>query len=756
MRPPVPSDEQERIKDLYRLDILDSEPEPFFDRITGLAAKVIGSPISLVSLVDRQRQWSKSRVGLNAKESPREIALCSYAILGNEPLVVLDAGTDDRFRDNPLVTESPKIRFYAGAPLRRVGGSALGTLCVIDTEPHESFSEAQSAILTELAALVSGEMEDRLALRLRDVSRRRQEKNEGVRRKLQESLRQAQSLFIGGAENDLVFCGLIERITLATGSKAGCIADLAPEGQLHVCASAGEHELLPLMQGAFTSGAILRAGQSLALPAFNGREIAGVIGLAQHNLGDDFQISLEMDPFLDSVAGLFVASRARREGRKAASAIRVRDRALAAITSAVSIVDPVPAGGAILYANAAFESMAGYRADEVIGKPFGLMNGAETDPATVTLTEDALASGEALDTTLRSYHRDGTAFWNGMRLSPVRDKTGRVEYFVSVADDVTEKIAADNELLRARKAAEKNAQLTTRFMANMSHEIRTPMNGVIGMTGLLIETNLTEEQRDYAETIRSCGEGLLAVINEILDFSRIDSGSVQLEAIEFDISQCIESALDLVAASAARKSIGLEYLLDPGIPRTVIGDLTRLRQVLINLLGNAVKFTSEGEVQLSVSASRLSDGRWEVHFAVRDTGIGIPPARIDDIFKPFQQADNSTTRRFEGTGLGLSISRNLVELMGGRISVESEAGRGSTFRFTICVEAGKTTEPPGSCITHAGPRWPPHCCDRFQSRQSVSIETAPGGLGNASADLSVAQRGDGCEGSDRLRSRDHR
>ncbi|MGF1484091.1 MAG: response regulator [Opitutales bacterium] len=277
---------------------------------------------------------------------------------------------------------------------------------------------------------------------------------------------------------------------------------------------------------------------------------------------------------------------------------------------------------------------------------------------------------------------------------PIFGPNHEPECILGISEDITSHVEMQNRMASALEEAEKANAYKSEFLANMSHEIRSPLNGVIGASELLANTNLTGEQQEYVSVIGRCGEGLLSLISDILDLSKIEAGQVKLEEVDFRIYDCLEDVIGMFSSQAQAKSILLTEWTEPSLPEAVIGDYFRLRQILANLVGNALKFTSKGEIEISVRAEARSNERVRCRFTVRDTGIGIPPEKLSDIFQAFRQADSSTTRRYGGTGLGLTICRSLVHLMGGEIEVHSEPGTGSIFSFTVSLRRDKRMREP--------------------------------------------------------------
>jgi len=283
---------------------------------------------------------------------------------------------------------------------------------------------------------------------------------------------------------------------------------------------------------------------------------------------------------------------------------------------------------------------------------------------------------------LHNRRKDGKLWIVWASISQVCDADGQVTHYVAAYSDITERKQMEESLRTAKELAESATRAKSEFLASMSHEIRTPMNGVIGMTELLLDTRLDEEQQKYARTIRNCGENLLEIINGILDFSKIEARRLALEESPFDLRTTVAETLEILTPKAVEKGLKITTQVDPAVPPNVTGDEGRLRQILMNLVGNAIKFTEKGFVAVTAELSASEAEELLIRFKIRDSGSGIAADRIDAIFEPFTQADGSTTRKFGGTGLGLAICKQLCQLMGGDIGVESEAGHGSTFWFT--------------------------------------------------------------------------
>ena len=351
------------------------------------------------------------------------------------------------------------------------------------------------------------------------------------------------------------------------------------------------------------------------------------------------------------------------------------------------------AEGFVEWANAAFTEQTGWSLDEVRGWPLRRFVAPDADPAALVTLQVAVRAQSAHRTQLRLVRR-GESVWCDLNATPIFDEDGALRHWISAERDITEVKAREAELAQARQDAEAAAEAKSRFLATMSHEIRTPMNGIIGTADLLAETALDDDQRRLLRTIALSSEALLKIINDILDLSKLEAERVEVGAEPFDPADLAELCAGLLRPLAERKGLALDLALGPGARGRLIGDPGRLRQVLLNLLGNAIKFTEAGRVSLSVSVEPAGASR-SLRFAVADTGIGIEPDRLEGVFDAFTQADGTITRRFGGTGLGLSISRKLARAMGGELEAASIPGEGSVFTLALDLPPAEEVGEPG-------------------------------------------------------------
>ncbi|MBP2314103.1 ATP-binding protein [Azospirillum soli] len=387
----------------------------------------------------------------------------------------------------------------------------------------------------------------------------------------------------------------------------------------------------------------------------------------------------------------------------------------------ITVADPTQPDTPLIYCNQAFREMTGYAAEELIGRNCRFLQGPDTDPATAVEIAAALRAGQPVSVEILNYRKDGTPFWNALSVRPIPDAEGRVRWFVGSSLDVTRRRQSEQELRdaqdqltklaaetfalaedldrareeadAARISAENASRAKSRFLAMMSHELRTPMTAVIGMGDLLMGTPLTDQQKGFVKTLRSSADTLLAILNDILDFSKIEAGQLELEEIDFSLHRLVEDVVQLFLVRAAAKGLTLTASIAEDTPRHVRGDPTRLRQVLFNLVANAIKFTDRGGVEIAAWCPDSDGNEMLLRFEVADTGIGMTEEQRARLFEAFVQADASTSRKYGGTGLGLAICKRLVEAMGGDIGVASAPGRGSTFRFALKVRRAEAPPP---------------------------------------------------------------
>ena len=639
--------ERARLDALLDYRVLDTLPTEAFDRITSLAADLFDAPIALVSLVDSERQWFKSHHGLEATSTPRSWAFCSHAIEGKprSTLVVEDATLDQRFAANPLVVGDPGIRFYAGAVLTSPEGANLGTLCIIDSVARAAPSERALHRLRNLADMVVDELE------LHRVRNRSKAKRQLL------SLAERMS-GVGHWRYDLADG------KISWSDETFRIHGISPE---HGEPEYGE--LLKLYREPYRTQ--LASAVDLAVTTGKSYSLEGQVTRPN---GEVRSVITKADCLFDAageieaLCGVFQDVTDRRNTDYFTS----------------TLVDNIPidlsywdVNGRCRFANRPWLEKHGLTADTAIGA-------MAQDIVASDYFNDSVAQAKwSLDGQSVSFERTlitktGETRHEMAHYIPHRNPDGVICGIYSIATDIGEMKNTETQLRHAMAAAETANEAKSVFLATMSHEIRTPLNGVLGMAQAMTVEPLPPKQRQRLETIIHSGQNLASILNDVLDMAKIEVGKIVLEDIEFNLEALIESSHSTFTLLTEEKGLTFSANVSPQVEGYWRGDPGRLRQILQNIISNAVKFTDDGGVTLTVDRDDQA-----IVMNVTDTGIGISPDQLDGIFRRFVQAEASTTRRYGGTGLGLAISRELAELMGGTLDARSELGRGSTFTLRI-------------------------------------------------------------------------
>lgn len=653
---PLPDNEQARQAALEDYEILSARSEQWFDDIVSVAAGVCGTEMAMVNLLDRDQQLCKAAWGANPEHfiPERSSSFCGHAILQDDLFEVPDTHEDERFHDNPWTLQHG-VRFYAGVPLVNKEGYALGTVCVLDREPQQLDMERRES-LKALARVVMDHIETR--------------RSETFGWRAGEVIRQSDQFIAMVDASSLRVIYLNESLgaALGTGTRreqletldiSRVFPSLTPD-------ALRQYAAMPPDQGGF----------DLFSERLLGHERELVVSLRiTPSLVRERKVLLLLAEDMEAL----LSSRMREE--QAASEVRRLALVARRTDNPVIITD---ATDLIEWVNPSFEALTGYSLEEVRGRqPGQFLQGPDTDPEARRRIAIAVANGEPIRQEILNYGRHGQTYWLDLDIQPIHDDEGRLVNFVAVQTDITRRKELEKQLRYAKEEAEQSNQAKSQFLANISHELRTPLNGIIGISELLQRDRGRSDADDQLATLKDSANGLLEIINDLLDLSKIEARSLTLHVAPFDLGALLHNLENLFHPQAREKQVSLAFSLSNAVPRHLHGDEQRLRQVLMNLLGNALKFTQQGSVSLTVEPGERFGDTCNLIFRVSDSGPGVPESMRDRIFEPFGQADASLARRYGGTGLGLTICHRLVGLMGGSIEVDSEEGRGATFSFAI-------------------------------------------------------------------------
>lgn len=648
LKPSLPPNEEQRVLSLKKLKILDTPPEERFDRLTRLASKFFEMPICLISLIDDTRQWFKSKVGIDICETEREISFCSHAINFEGPFIIEDAALDVRFKDNPLVLKEPYIRFYAGIPLKDAQDNSLGTFCIIDRKPRQ-LTPDQLISLQDIALLAQEELNKIELNKALSILRGSEEELHDF---IENTYEMIQTISPEGN-----FLSVNQAWLRNLGYSVEDLEKMIFQDILYMEEKQQEKLLLGLLRGENIKDV------EAVLKSKSGNQIF-VIGNAT---------SYKRDKRLVFTRCIF----------HDITKLKQYERELKQFFQfSIDMLCISDFEGYFKQLNASFEKTLGFTEEELKSKPFIEFVHPDDRNQTLEVLNHLKVSKEVRGFENRYICKDGSIKWLSWYASP-QPKENRI---YAIARDVTNQKDLENELAYTRDKALESTKLKSEFLANMSHEIRTPINAIIGMSELLLETELNPKQLDFAKTVRGAAETLLDVINDILDFSKIEAGKLSIQLQEMEPQKIVESTVDILAIRAEEKGIEIFTSFSKDMPVRVKGDPARVRQILMNIIGNAIKFTEDGEVIVRVMVKAETETQTVIAFSVKDTGIGMRPEELSLLFKPFSQIDSSSSRKFGGTGLGLAICKRLTELMGGSISVESFEKKGSIFTFTIPFE----------------------------------------------------------------------